>query len=183
MQLNSIGGVMLGSTRKGRETAGVGSDRQAANFLPFSRRSFLAKTSYFGASYAGNGTPVWAHVNTAKRIVESYGAMQGADKTVALAPLERAIKDAKTDLARKHREENLGMVTNIFNIVNGTVLALPNHPIDPAKLPMKMDLGGLTAVIESYPGHSGTDIIVRVPEQNVVYTGDLLFSGLYPVCF
>ena len=133
--------------------------------------------------YAGNGTPVWAHANTAKRIVESYGAMQGADKTVALAPLERAIKDAKTDLARKHREENLGMVTNIFNIVNGTMLALPNHPIDPAKLPMKMDLGGLTAVIESYPGHSGTDIIVRVPEQNVVYTGDLLFSGLYPVCF
>src|SRR5438552_17603552 len=52
MQLNSIGGVMLGSTRKGRETAGVGSDRQAVNFLPFSRRSFLAKTSYFGASYA-----------------------------------------------------------------------------------------------------------------------------------
>src|SRR5437660_7639539 len=48
--------------------------------------------------YAGNGTPVWAHANTAKRIVESYGAMQGADKTVALAPLERAIKDAKTDL-------------------------------------------------------------------------------------
>ena len=133
--------------------------------------------------YAGNGTPVWAHANTAKRIVESYGAMQGADKTVALAPLERAIKDAKTDLARKHREENLGMVTNIFNIVNGTMLALPNHPIDPAKLPMKMDLGGLTAVIESYPGHSGTDIIVRVPEQSVVYTGDLLFSGLYPVCF
>ena len=133
--------------------------------------------------YAGNGIPLWAHVNTAKRIVESYGAMQGADKAVALAPLEKAIKDSKTELARKHREENLGMVTNIFNIVNGTVLALPNHPIDSAKVPMKMDLGGLTAVIESYPGHSGTDIIVRVPEQNVVYTGDLLFSGLYPVCF
>ena len=133
--------------------------------------------------YAGNGIPLWAHANTPKRIVESYGAMQGADKAVALAPLEKAIKDSKTELARKHREENLGMVTNIFNIVNGTVLALPNHPIDPAKLPMKMDLGGLTAVIESYPGHTGTDIIVRVPEQSVVYTGDLLFSGLYPVCF
>jgi glyoxylase-like metal-dependent hydrolase (beta-lactamase superfamily II) len=133
--------------------------------------------------YAGNGIPLWAHANTAKRIVESYGALQGADKAAALAPLERAIKDSKTELARKHREENLGMVTNVFNIVNSTVLALPNHPIDPAKLPMKMDLGGLTAVLESYPGHSGTDIIVRVPEQNVVYTGDLLFSGLYPVCF
>jgi glyoxylase-like metal-dependent hydrolase (beta-lactamase superfamily II) len=133
--------------------------------------------------YAGNGTPLWAHSNTAKRIVESYGPMQGADKAVALAPLEKAIKEAKTETARKHREDYLAHVTNVFNVANSSVLALPNHPIDPAKLPMKMDLGGLTAVIESYPGHSGTDIIVRVLEQNVVYTGDLLFSGLYPVTF
>ena len=132
--------------------------------------------------YSGNGIPLWAHANTAKRIVETYGAMQGVDKAVALGPLEKTVKDSKTELARKHREENLAMVTVVFNIANATVLALPNHPIDPAKLPMKMDLGGLTAVIESYPGHSGTDIVVRVPEQNVVYTGDLLFSGLYPVC-
>ncbi len=127
--------------------------------------------------YSGNGIPLWAHANTAKRIVETYGAMQGVDKAVALGPLEKTVKDSKTELARKHREENLAMVTVVFNIANATVLALPNHPIDPAKLPMKMDLGGLTAVIESYPGHSGTDIVVRVPEQNVVYTGDLLFSG------
>src|ERR1700674_2180193 len=133
--------------------------------------------------YAGNGITLWAHANTAKRIVESYGSLQGTDKAVALAPLEKAIKDSKSELARKHREENFAMVKNVFNIASATVLALPNHPIDPAKLPMKMDLGGLTAVLESYPGHSGTDIIVRVPEQNVVYTGDLLFSGLYPVCF
>jgi len=26
-------------------------------------------------------------------------------------------------------------------------------------------------------------MLVKVPEQNVVYTGDLLFSGWYPVCF
>jgi glyoxylase-like metal-dependent hydrolase (beta-lactamase superfamily II) len=53
----------------------------------------------------------------------------------------------------------------------------------PTKLPLKVELGRLTAVLESYPGHSGTDLVVRVPDQNVVYTGDLLFSGLYPVCF
>src|SRR5260221_5262536 len=135
--------------------------------------------AFFGA----NGIPLWAHANTAKRIVESYGEMQGADEAVYLSALEKAIKEAKTETARKHREDYLAHVTNVFNIANSSVLALPNHPIDPAKLPMKMDLGGLTAVIESYPGHSGTDIIVRVPEQNVVYTGDLLFSGLYPVCF
>jgi glyoxylase-like metal-dependent hydrolase (beta-lactamase superfamily II) len=71
----------------------------------------------------------------------------------------------------------------VFTIANASILALPNHPLDPAKLPMKVDLGGLTAVFETYPGHSGTDIVVRVPEQNVVYAGDLLFSGWYPVCF
>jgi glyoxylase-like metal-dependent hydrolase (beta-lactamase superfamily II) len=135
------------------------------------------------AFYGANGIPLWAHANAAKRIVESYGALQGADKAAFLGPLEKAIKEAKTETARKHREDYLAHVTNVFNVSNSTVLALPNHPIDPSKLPMKVDLGGVTAVIESYPGHSGTDVIVRVPEQNVVYTGDLLFSGMYPVCF
>lgn len=135
--------------------------------------------AFFGA----NGIPLWAHANTARRIVESYGALQGADKAAFLGPFEKAVKEAKTETARKHREDNLAHVTTVFNVANSSILALPNHPIDPAKLPMKVDLGGMTAVIESYPGHSGTDIIVRVPEQNVVYTGDLLFSGLYPVTF
>jgi cyclase len=135
--------------------------------------------AFFGA----NGIPLWAHANTAKRIVESYGAMQGTDKAVFLSPLAKAIKEAKTETARKHREDYLAHVTNVFNVSNSTVLALPNRPIEPSKLPMKVDLGGITSVIESYPGHSGTDIIVRVPEQNVVYTGDLLFSGMYPVTF
>src|SRR5712664_657325 len=135
--------------------------------------------SFFGA----NGIPLWAHANTGKRIVESYGALQGADKAAFLGPLEKAVKEAKTETARKHREEYLAHITTVFNVSNSTVLALPNRPIDPAKLPMKVDLGGVTAVIESYVGHSGTDVIVRVPEQNVVYAGDLLFSGMYPVCF
>jgi glyoxylase-like metal-dependent hydrolase (beta-lactamase superfamily II) len=135
------------------------------------------------AFYGTNGIPLWAHANAAKRIVESYGAMQGADKAAFLGPLEKAIKDAKTETARKHREDYVAHVTTVFNVSNSSVLALPNRPIDPAKMPMKVDLGGVTAVIESYPGHSGTDIIVRVPEQNVVYAGDLLFSNMYPVCF
>jgi cyclase len=133
--------------------------------------------------FGGNGIPLWAHANAAKRITESYGSLQGMDRAAALAPLVKAVDNAKTDAARQHRKENLATTTNVFDITNSSILALPNHPIDPAKLPMKIDLGGLTAVLESYPGHSGTDVIVRVPEQNVVYTGDLLFSSLYPVCF
>jgi len=133
--------------------------------------------------YGANSVQLWAHATAAKRIVENYAPMQGADREAALGPFEKRVKDAKSDAERAHAQSDLNAVTGVFQVASATVLGLPNHPIDAAKLPMPIDLGGLTAVLESFPGHSGTDMIVRVPEQNVVYTGDLLFSGWYPVCF
>jgi glyoxylase-like metal-dependent hydrolase (beta-lactamase superfamily II) len=135
------------------------------------------------AFYGAHGVALWAHATTAKRIVDNYLPMQGADKEKVLGPFEMIVKDAKSETERAHAQSNLNAITGLFQIANASMLALPNHPIDPAKLPMSIDLGGLTAVVESHPGHSGTDMVVRVPEQNVVYTGDLLFSGWYPVCF
>jgi glyoxylase-like metal-dependent hydrolase (beta-lactamase superfamily II) len=132
------------------------------------------------AFYGANGVPLWAHASVAQRIMESYAPLQGADKAAVLGPFEKRIQDAKSDAARQHAQSDLHAFTGLLQIVNSTILALPNHPIDPTK-PMSLDLGGMTAVLESHPGHSGTDVIVRVPEQNVVYTGDLLFSGWYPV--
>jgi glyoxylase-like metal-dependent hydrolase (beta-lactamase superfamily II) len=135
------------------------------------------------AFYGANGVPLWAHAAVVQRIVENYSALQGADSAAVLGPFEKRLKDAKSDAERQHAQSDLNAFTGLFQIANSTVIALPNHPIDPAKLPLTVDLGGLSAVLESYPGHSGTDIIVRVPDQNVVYTGDLLFSGWYPVVF
>ncbi|HYA96655.1 MAG TPA: MBL fold metallo-hydrolase [Methylomirabilota bacterium] len=135
--------------------------------------------AYYGAS----GVPLWAHTKAASRIVESYGPMQGADQAAVLGPFEKRVRDAKSETEKQHAQGDLDAVTGLFSIVNAGMLALPNHPLDPARLPMNVDLGGLTAVIETYPGHSGTDIVVRVPAQNVVYAGDLLFNGWYPVCF
>ena len=126
---------------------------------------------------------LWAHATAAKRIMDSYVPLQGVDKEAALGPFEKRVKEAKSDVERQHAKSDLNAVTGVYQAANATVLGLPNRPIDPAKLPMSIDLGGLMAVLESYPGHSGTDMIVRVPNQNVVYTGDLLFSGWYPVCF
>lgn len=134
------------------------------------------------AFYGANGIPLWAHARAAKRITESYAPLQGVEKSQAVAAYEHQIAAAKTDLAKTHAQGDLSAVTGVYTMVNATVLSLPNHPVDPAS-PAKLDLGDLTAVIEAHPGHSGTDLIVRVPEQNVVYTGDLLFSGWYPVCF
>lgn len=133
--------------------------------------------------YGVNGVPLWAHASAAKRIMDNYSPMQGADKEVVLGSFEKRVKDAKSDAERAHAQSDLNAVTGIYQIANASVLGLPNRPLDPSKLPMTIDLGGMTAVFESFPGHSGTDIVTRVPEQNVVYTGDLFFHGWYPVCF
>src|SRR5581483_9517296 len=135
------------------------------------------------AFYGANGVPLWAHATTAKRMVDSYAPWQGADRAGILEPFARRVKDSKSEAERTHAQGDLNAVTGLFTIANSSVLALPNHPLDPAQLPVTVDLGKLTATIESYPGHSGTDMVVRVPAQNVVYTGDLLFNGWYPVCF
>jgi glyoxylase-like metal-dependent hydrolase (beta-lactamase superfamily II) len=135
------------------------------------------------AFYGANGVPLWSHTNTPKRIYETYGMMQQTDKAAFLAPFEQKVKDAKTEAAKKHAAEFVGFMTNMYTMVNSNLLTLPSHPIDAARLPMKVDLGGLTAIVETYPGHTGTDLIVRVPEQNVVYAGDLLFNGIFPVTF
>src|SRR6266478_3067749 len=133
--------------------------------------------------YGANGISLWGHAGVSKRIFDSYGALQGMDKAAFFAPLEARVKNAKTDAARKHATELVTTMGNIFAVASSSILAFPNRPLDPAKLPVKLDLGGLTAIVETHPGHSGTDLIVRVPEQNVVYTGDLLFNNLYPVAF
>jgi len=134
------------------------------------------------SGYGVHDIPVWAHAATAKRIYDSYGAMQASEQAAVLGPFEKRVANAKSDVERAHAESDVRALGIVYSFVSKSQLALPGHGIDPAK-GMNLDLGGLRAVIEHYPGHSGTDIVVRVPEQNVVYAGDLLFNGSYPVTF
>jgi cyclase len=133
------------------------------------------------AFYGAQGIPLWAHASVAVRIAENYSPMQAHGQAATLGPHEKRVADAKSDILRQRAQGDLAAYTGLFKTVEASVLALPNHSIEPAKLPMTIDLGGLSAILEFHPGHSATDIIVRVPQQNVVYTGDLLFSGWYPV--
>jgi cyclase len=131
--------------------------------------------------YGGAGIPIWAHADAASRMAAVYSKWQGENLATFLAPWEKRVSEAKTDSQREHAKSDIEGLTGMFKPVSEAVLALPNHPLDPAKMPMKIDLGGLTVVIETYIGHTDTDLIFRVPEQNVVYTGDLLTGGQYPV--
>jgi cyclase len=131
--------------------------------------------------YGGAGIPIWAHADAASRMTAVYPKWQAEELATFLAPWEKRVSEAKTDSQREHAKSDIEGVTGMFKPVSETVLALPNHPLDPSKMPMKIDLGGLTIIIETYIGHTDTDLIFRVPEQNVVYTGDLLTGGQYPV--
>jgi cyclase len=130
--------------------------------------------------YGGNGVPVWAHAKAAARMMEKYPPMQSEDLDTLLAPWNKRVLEAKTDRQRQHAESDIEGLTGMFEPVKQSVLALPSHSLDPAKMPMTVDLGGLSVVIETYLGHTDTDLIVRVPDQNVVYTGDLLVNAQYP---
>src|SRR5437762_7698397 len=98
--------------------------------------------------YGVNGVQLWAHATAAKRIMDSYVPLQGVDKEAALGPFEKRVKEAKSDVERQHAQSDLNAVTGVYQAANATVLGLPNRPIDPAKLPMSIDLGGLMAVLE-----------------------------------
>lgn len=139
--------------------------------------------TFGSAFYGASGIQLWGHADIPRRIMESYVALQGRDRDAFRAPFQNRIDSAKSDVARQHAQGDLNAYTIIFDLANKTSLALPNRPLDPARLPMHFDLGHLPIEIEHYPGHSGTDLIVRAPEHKIVYTGDLLFHKEFPVCF
>ena len=131
--------------------------------------------------YGGAGIPIWAHVDVPARMTSYYTKWQSEDLATFLEPWEKRVRDAKTDSQREHAKSDIEGLTGMFKPVSETVLALPNHGLDPAKMPIEIDLGGLKVVVEAYIGHTDTDLIYRVPSQNVIYTGDLLTGGQYPV--
>jgi glyoxylase-like metal-dependent hydrolase (beta-lactamase superfamily II) len=113
-------------------------------------------------------------------MVDRYGLGQGRDRTGQIMAFEKRVREAADDAGREHAKGDLNALKLVFESVDSTVVSLPNRPLEPAKLPATVDLGGIQAVIESHPGHTPGDLIVRVPQRNVVFTGDLLFNRMYP---
>ena len=133
------------------------------------------------AVYGGAGIPIWAHMDVPARMTAVYTKWQAEDLATFLAPWDKRVSEAKTDSQREHAKSDAKGVSGMFVPVNQAVLALPSHPLDPAKMPIEIDLGGVTVVVEAFIGHTDTDLIFRVPDQNIVYAGDLLTGGQYPV--
>jgi glyoxylase-like metal-dependent hydrolase (beta-lactamase superfamily II) len=139
--------------------------------------------TFGNAFYGAQRIPIYGHVKCAGLMVERYGSIQSGGGPALLAGFEKAAQNAQSDVDKQRALDDLQAATTLVNSAKAAALTLPNQPLEPAKLPMTMDLGGVNAIIETYPGHTPTDLIVRVPEQNIVFTGDLLFNGSYPVAF
>jgi glyoxylase-like metal-dependent hydrolase (beta-lactamase superfamily II) len=139
--------------------------------------------SFGNSQYAAAGIPVWAHEKVVPLMEERYVALQNRDKAAMFVPAETHLRDAISDADREHAEGDLKLVKFMAAAIDGTVLALPNRSLAPAELPMKVDLGGRVVVIETHPGHTPGDLILRVPDADVVFTGDLLVDRSYPVTF
>src|SRR5579863_1491348 len=86
--------------------------------------------------YGGAGIPIWAHADVPARIAAIYPKWQAEDLATFLAPWDKRVSEAKTDSQREHAKSDVKGVAGMFVPVNQAVLALPNHPLDPAKMPL-----------------------------------------------
>jgi len=132
-------------------------------------------------AYAEQRIPILAHEKAKPMMQEQYAARKGTDKRPLLAPLEKKIAAAANSEEKRRKEEDLASWKWMYDAIDAAMLAFPTESLTAAEFPKRIDLGGITAVIEFHPGHTTTDVIVRVPERDVVFAGDLLFNTTYPV--
>jgi glyoxylase-like metal-dependent hydrolase (beta-lactamase superfamily II) len=193
-QCLSNGGVLVG--REGTllveghfQPAGAALEVEAAGI--FSKAPILAavNTHYhldhtFGnQAYADRRIPIMAHERTPGLMRERYAALQHVDKAALLTPLRRKISEATDPQERKRLQSDLDANQWMYDGIDATKITYPTELLAAEQLPRRIDLGGLTVVIESHPGHTPTDLIIRIPDRDIVFTGDLLFYRDYPVAF
>jgi glyoxylase-like metal-dependent hydrolase (beta-lactamase superfamily II) len=191
-QCTSNGGVIAG--REGvliveghMEPAGAALEIEAARTVSEAPIRGAVDTHFhldhtFGnLAYAHQHIPILAHEKVKPLMQEQYAARKGMDKGPLLAPLEKKLAVAANDTEKKRREEDLATWKWMYDAIDRATLAFPTESLPAAQLPKRIDLGGISTVIEFHPGHTPTDVIVRVPERYIVFAGDLLFNNAYPV--
>jgi glyoxylase-like metal-dependent hydrolase (beta-lactamase superfamily II) len=129
--------------------------------------------------YAGQGAEIWAHAKVPERIMGIYPRWQAQERAAFSAPWEKRIGEARNETQRARAQGDMEALLSMYDPVKESVLILPNRLLDPAQLPMTVDLGGISVVLEHHVGHTDTDVIVRVPDQNISFMGDILVAQ-YP---
>ena len=135
------------------------------------------------AAYGAHDIPIWAHAEVAPLMQKNYVAMQGQDLNALLAPFKKRVADATDNLDKEHAQGDLAGFTAVAQSALNTVIALPDRPIPASEFPKTIDLGGTKVILETYQGHTIADVTAYLPDQNILFTGDLLFDARFPVTF
>ncbi|MBI3209118.1 MAG: MBL fold metallo-hydrolase [Candidatus Solibacter usitatus] len=138
--------------------------------------------SFGNRAYADQGIAIMAHEMSATLMKQRYVDVQGKDKTDLFAPWVRKAGQATGAADKKRREIDVERIRWMYSTIDSASITLPTELLRTPDFPKRIDLGGLTAVIEFHPGHTVTDLVIHVPERGVVFAGDLLFHRAYPVC-
>jgi cyclase len=135
------------------------------------------------SAYGAHGIPIWAHADAVSLIQKNYVAMQGHELDAILAPFKRRVDSADDETDKQRAQGDLNAFTGIAQSALNTVVALPNHPIPASDFPKTIELGGAKVILETYMGHTVADVTAHLPDQNILFTGDLLFDARFPVTF
>ncbi len=134
-------------------------------------------------AYERQKIPIMAHERAPALMKERYAALQRVDKGPLLAPLEKRAANATDPIEKRHLNSDLGALKWMYEAIDRVTLAYPTELLGASDFPNKIDLGGITVLIEHQTGHTPTDLVVHVPERDLVFTGDLLFEKSWPVAF
>jgi cyclase len=135
------------------------------------------------AAYGAHDIPIWAHAEVVALMQKNYVAIQGHELNAILAPLKKRVDDAGDSLDKERAQRDLAGFTGIVESALNTVVALPDRPIPASDFPKTIDLGGTKVILETYMGHTVADVTAHIPDQNILFTGDLLFDAQFPVTF
>jgi glyoxylase-like metal-dependent hydrolase (beta-lactamase superfamily II) len=139
--------------------------------------------TFGNVAYERQKIPILAGERAPALMRERYAALQHVDKGPLLAPLEQKLAAATDPLQKRHLKSDLSALKWMYEAIDRVTLAYPTELVRSGDSPKKIDLGGMTVVIEPMVGHTPTDLVVRIPEREIVFTGDLLFEKAYPVAF
>lgn len=134
-------------------------------------------------AYERQKIPIMAHERAPALMKERYAELQHVDKRPLLAPMEKKAAAATDPLEKRHLNSDLGALKWMYEAIDRVTLAYPTELLGASDFPKKIDLGGITVLIEHEVGHTPTDLVVHVPDRDIAFTGDLLFEKSYPVAF
>lgn len=138
--------------------------------------TYVVNTHHHADHTGGNtafvrSVPVFAHGKARNRVIEQLdrykAGINGGPAQIARST--RPGKDAALEDAKRLAERVNELTAEDF---------APNETLSANE---SLRVGDLTIVLRHFgPGHTDNDVVVHIPELNLIHMGDLLFHGLHP---